>query len=64
MRMPKVEKQPLHLERALNIQLEASVGFVVKRVERNEKVALKNGCKHGTKEQMLVSVTFIYFHFS
>lgn len=37
MRMPKVEKQPPHLERALNIQLEASVGFVVKRVEKMKR---------------------------
>lgn len=53
MRMPKVEKQPPHLERALNIQLEASVGFVVKRVERNEKVALKMGVSMGQRNKCL-----------
>lgn len=36
MRQAKVQKQPVHLERAMDIQLEAGVGFVVKRVGKNE----------------------------
>lgn len=55
----KTVKQPLHLEKALHIQLEAGVDFVVKRAGKNaccsslEKGALKIDISMGHRNKCL-----------